>query len=126
MSDDTSYASDYTTLADVVAAFEADGYTGQMAPREGALVVCFTCREESPADEVRLAALRRTEGASDPADMAAVAAVECPNCSAKGTLVLHFGPDATPEEDEVLAALGDERHPAEGGVTPAEGSEPPA
>ena len=121
---DTSYASDYTTLAEVVSSFEADGYAGQMAAREGGLVMCFACREESPAADVDLFALRRTEGASDPADMAAVAAVECPNCSTRGTLVLHYGAEATIEEDEVLTALEDRRGPTDGGVAPAEGDEP--
>ena len=56
-----------------------------------------------PGAEVQLDNLRRTEGASDPDDMAAIAAVVCPHCGPKGTLVLQYGAEATPEENEVLA-----------------------
>jgi hypothetical protein len=34
--------------------------------------------------------------------MLAVVAVECPVCSMKGTVVLHYGPEATAEEMEAL------------------------
>lgn len=112
-------ASDHTTMVDVVSTFEAEGYTGQMAAREGGLVMCYTCRQESPAQDAVLHALRRTEGASDPADMAAVAALDCPNCGAHGTVVLKYGPEASPEENEVLALLDDQRSASAGGVVPS-------
>ena len=102
-------ATDAATLGESVARFEAEGYAGQFAAREGAQVICFTCHEESPAAEVTLQGLIRTEGASDPADMTAVAALICPRCGAKGTVVLNFGPDATAEDDEVLRELDDQR-----------------
>jgi hypothetical protein len=41
--------------------------------------------------------------------MAVVAAIICPHCGQKGTLVMHYGPEATPEEDEVLRDLEDRR-----------------
>ena len=72
------YAGDATSIGEAVSRFEADGHTGQLAAREGARVICFSCHEESAAAEVNLVALIRTEGASDPADMVAVAAVICP------------------------------------------------
>lgn len=103
------FASDGTTLVAVVDAFEAQGYTAQMVPREGALIRCGGCRMEHAAAEFAIESMRRTEGASDPADMAMVAAVACPHCQAKGTVVLHFGPDASVEESDVLAALEDVR-----------------
>ena len=109
MANGPDYSSDFTTLALVVKAFEDDGYTGQFGAREESMVICFACRTETPASEVRLESLRRTEGASDPDDMAAVAAVVCGNCGQKGTLVLHYGPGATPEESEVLRDLEDDR-----------------
>jgi hypothetical protein len=49
--------------------------------------------------------LRRIEGASDPADMIAIAAVKCPNCGTKGTAVLGFGPEADEDDAEVLRRL---------------------
>jgi hypothetical protein len=56
---------------------------------------------------VHLEVLDRTEGASDPADMVAVAALVCPRCGARGTVALKYGPEASPEEDEVLRLLDD-------------------
>lgn len=102
-------ATDATTMGESLKRFEAEGYDGQFAAREGAQVICFTCREESPAGEVSLQGLIRTEGASDPADMTATAALICPRCGAKGTVVLHFGPDATAEDNDVLRELDDQR-----------------
>ncbi|HEU0130052.1 MAG TPA: hypothetical protein VFQ85_03560 [Mycobacteriales bacterium] len=102
-------ATDATPLGEALKTYEAQGYTGQLAAQEGANVVCFSCHETSPAAEVELAALLRTEGASDPDDMTAVAAVTCPRCGTKGTLVLHYGATAPVEHDEVLSALEDRR-----------------
>jgi hypothetical protein len=109
MANGPDYSSDFTTIVELLKAFEDDGYTGNFGAREEAMVMCFACHQETPAREVRLEALRRTEGASDPDDMAAVAAVVCPHCGQKGTLVLHYGPSATSEEDEVLRDLEDDR-----------------
>jgi hypothetical protein len=103
------YSSDFTTLVELLKIYEDDGYTGNFGAREEATVICFGCRQETPAKEVRLESLRRTEGASDPSDMAVVAAIICPHCGQKGTLVMHYGPEATPEEDEVLRDLEDRR-----------------
>lgn len=105
MTGTAEYASDGNTLVGVIRGMEERGYLAQMAAVPGCLLRCFTCRADSPAAQFHLDALRRTEGASDPADMAAVAAVRCPNCSAQGTLVLKYGPGASPEEAEVLACL---------------------
>ena len=105
MASTPEYASDGTTLVEVIRRLEDDGYTVQMAAAEGGLVRCFACRQDSPASEVHLEALRRTEGASDPADMVAVAALTCPSCGAKGTVALKYGPEASVEEDEVLRLL---------------------
>ncbi len=52
----------------------------------------------------------RLEGQSDPADMAVVVPLECPNCGSRGTLILDDGPDASAEEADVLTELS--RHPA--------------
>ena len=97
---------DDKTIDEVLAGMEADGFGGQMAARAGGAVMCFSCREESPADEVTLCALHRIEGVSDPDDMLAVAALVCPRCGARATVVLGYGPEADPDESDVLAALG--------------------
>ncbi len=98
---------DDKTIDEVMASMEAEGYGGQMAARAGGAIVCFGCRGESPADQVSVHGLHRIEGVSDPDDMLAVAALACPRCGALGTVVLGYGPDADPDESDVLARLGD-------------------
>jgi hypothetical protein len=105
MAANPEYASDGTTLVEVIRRFEADGYIAQMAAVDDGAIRCFACRTDSPAGDVHLDVVRRTEGASDPADMVAVAALRCPNCDALGTVALKYGPGATSEEAEVLALL---------------------
>lgn len=100
---------DATTLAEALERYEAEGYTGQFAAGEGTEVICYTCHQRSPAAEVPLRALLRAEGESDPDDEVAVAAVSCPKCGTKGTLVLHYGPTAPVEHDDILRALEDRR-----------------
>jgi hypothetical protein len=85
---------------------EGAGFTAQMAARPDGMLLCFTCRTESPAAEFDLQAQRRTEGASDPDDMLAIVGLVCPNCGAKGTAVLGYGPESDEDDAEVLARLG--------------------
>ena len=103
--DNARYASGGSTLVEVVQGFEAKGFGAQMVPRPDGRVRCGHCHQEGPAAEFDLAGLRRTEGASDPADMAAVVALRCPHCGAGGTVALKYGPDASPEEAELLRRL---------------------
>jgi hypothetical protein len=94
------------TLIDVLDRFAATGFPGQFDVHEHG-VRCLHCRVTTAPPAVAVQALRRLEGASDPADMLAVAALRCPHCGTQGTLVVNFGPEATSEEDEVLQALPD-------------------
>lgn len=106
-----AYASDGTTLVEVINRFEAEGFRGQFAAvAEG--LRCLTCRAVTRAGGVELALLRRTEGASDPDDMVAVAGLVCPACGARGTVALKYGPEASPEEADALAALSGRAGPA--------------
>lgn len=93
-----------TTLIDVLHQFEASGFGTQFDERDGR-VRCLTCRQSIPSEQIAVRTLRRLEGASDPADALAVAAVVCPHCGASGALTLNYGPEATPGEAEVLLAL---------------------
>lgn len=99
------------TLQDIVGEFERDGSTGQFGARPGGVIICFACRAEFPPAEADVRALRRLEGASDPDDMLAVAALRCPRCATAGTLVLAYGPEAALEDSEVLAALNPSEPP---------------
>jgi hypothetical protein len=103
--DDAGVARDASTLAEIVDGFGRDGFTGSFRSDPGARVACLTCRAVVEGSTLRPASMRRLEGASDPADMLAVAALVCPVCAARGTLVLGYGPDASPEDSDVLSAL---------------------
>jgi hypothetical protein len=94
------------TLGEIIATLDAAGFSAQMAARPGGMILCFTCRQESAAAEFRLLAQRRTEGASDPDDMLAVVGLVCPKCQAQGTAVLGYGPEADPDDAEVVVHLG--------------------
>lgn len=81
------------------------GWAEQATPLEGALVRCENCGQTTPADEIAVDELCRVEGASDPDDMAIVAAFACPRCDTHDTLVLKYGPDASAADADVLTAL---------------------
>jgi hypothetical protein len=100
-------ARDSETLLDVLARFTQQGWSSQFAARADGVVECESCHHSPAAAEVRVLELRRLEGASDPDDMLAVVAVECPHCGLRGSLVLNYGPTATEEDAEVLLGLGD-------------------
>jgi hypothetical protein len=98
-------ARDPRGLDEILAAFEADGFTCSMTPLAGGTVRCGECGQSPPAGGFTVASLQRTEGASDPGDMSAIAAITCPNCGTKGTVVVRFGPEAGEADEDVLAAL---------------------
>ena len=97
------------TILDVLGELESLGFTGQFKPCEGGQVECLTCHRQSPADDTVFRQLRRLEGASDPDDMLAVVGLACPHCSAQGTAVLGYGPEASAADTEVLQMLEDAR-----------------
>lgn len=103
--DEGRYARDPSGLEQVLDVLRADGFTGEMTALEGGDVRCGTCGAASPAGTFHAGELRRTEGASDPADMAAVVGLTCPRCRAKGALVAMFGPEADIAAADVLSAL---------------------
>ena len=100
-------ARDAETLLDVLARFTNHGWSSQFAARAGGMVECESCHHARWPRDVPVLELRRLEGASDPDDMLAVVAVECPNCGLRGSLVLNYGPTATEEDAAVLLGLGD-------------------
>jgi hypothetical protein len=96
---------DPSSTFEILRGLADQGYTEDMVPREGGLVLCRHCGQERPAGEFGHGALRRMEGASDPGDMSAVIGLTCPSCSSKGVLVLMYGPEASGADSDVLAAL---------------------
>jgi hypothetical protein len=101
----TQAARDPRGLDEILAALSADGFTGSMTPLAGGDLRCGECGQESPAGDFEVESLRRTEGASDPGDMSAIAAITCPRCGTRGAAVLRFGPEAGEADEDVLGAL---------------------
>jgi hypothetical protein len=105
-------ARDASTLIEVLGGFERSGYSGQFVVREGARLECSTCHSSFGIGDARVDALRRLEGASDPDDMLAVAALACPECATQGTVVLGYGPASSAEDAAALGALDPPPHPS--------------
>ena len=98
-------ARDPRGLVEILAAFEQDGFACSMTPLAGGTIRCGECGQSPAAGDFAVASLRRTEGASDPGDMSAIAGITCPSCGTKGTVVLRFGPEAGEADEDVLGAL---------------------
>ena len=97
------------TLMEVLAELADAGFAADMFVTDDAQIRCGTCHKDTAVTDLDLDRLCRLEGASDPADMAAVLGLTCRHCGTKGTTVVRFGPEADRQDDEVLAALEDRR-----------------
>jgi hypothetical protein len=100
-----TYASGATDLVEIVFAFQAQGFDAALVSTPDAQVLCKGCGNRQRAGRYHQHGQCRTEGASDPADMALVVALECPDCGARGVLALKYGPGASVEEAELLRQL---------------------
>jgi len=105
--DDQQAAAGGATLLETLSKLEAKGYEAQIIAEDGHLK-CLACDTAFDPADVEAEELLRVEGASDPADMAAIAGITCPHCATKGTVVLKYGPEAGPDDQDVLAALSPE------------------
>jgi hypothetical protein len=98
-----------TTLTEVLSAYEDSGFGSSFTVTDDAGLECHECLQVSRPEDVTMSSMRRMEGASDPDDMMAIAAITCPRCGAQGTITLGFGPAATGVDGDVLLALRDNR-----------------
>lgn len=94
---------------EVLARYEVEGFNSQFSARTGGNVLCHACDQLSEPAAVSLFALHRFEGASDPGEEMACAAIECPKCRRRGTVTLTYGPLAPPDDAMLLKALTDLR-----------------
>lgn len=101
--------SDNTTLTEVLDSYAASGFASTFWAEADGNVRCDACQSLQPSRTMTMHSMRRLEGASDPADMAAVVATSCPVCGAEGTMVLSYGPGASEHDADVLIALVDRR-----------------
>lgn len=92
------------------------GSDAQFQVVAGGDVLCLTCRTRIPGDGVDVSRMTRLEGVSDPADMAMVVPIACPNCGASGGLVLGYGPNAGEAEADFLTRSRRHPDPAAPGV----------
>jgi ferredoxin len=101
--------SDNTTMVGVLEALSDAGYTADFWVDDDAHLCCRSCGTCVEASSIQLDELRRVEGASDPADMAAILALTCTVCGARGTAVVRFGPEASAAEGSFLRHIEDLR-----------------
>ncbi|MEY2425380.1 MAG: hypothetical protein QOI61_952 [Actinomycetota bacterium] len=96
---------DATTVSEIVASFEEQGYVISFTAEADAVIRCGGCRTAGPASEVHVDGIARAEGPSDPGDQAMVVALRCAWCGASGVLVVGYGPQASAEDADVAALL---------------------
>lgn len=101
------------TLVEVLAELAQSGYTGDVVVHDDGQVCCRACNACQTPSSLHLDGLRRLEGASDPADLATVLAVTCPNCGARAAAVVRYGPEASAGEATLLRHI-DDRRPGDG------------
>jgi len=106
--------SDNTTLVAILEALAAEGFDHDMFVTPEVQLRCGACHQDTAPSDLVLDRMRRIEGASDPADMAAVLGITCGHCGARGTAVVRYGPEAEPQDDEIMLALDDQRFVGEG------------
>jgi hypothetical protein len=97
--------SDNTTLLEVLAEYGDAGYGADVFCLPEAVLRCGRCGMAQRARRWHLDAMRKLEGASDPADTQAVLALHCPNCHRGGTAVIHLGADADTTTVELIIEL---------------------
>lgn len=100
---------DNTTLTDLIDLYDDAGFGSSWEITTAGSLRCGACEREMAPSSVPMHSLRRVEGASDPADVAAVLALTCPYCGTRGTLVIMYGPEMSADESDVLSALHDRR-----------------
>jgi hypothetical protein len=94
------------TLTGVLAELAGSGWDHDvLVDEDDGTLVCAVCRAATNARDASVDSLRRVEGASDPADMAAVVGMTCGSCGSRGTAILRYGPEASPGEAAVLVAM---------------------
>lgn len=97
--------SDNTTAVAEIDALREQGYGADFVVGEGGVVRCTQCRHEEQPGDLDVDVFRRLEGASDPDDMSAILAITCRDCGTKGIVMVGYGPNASPDEGDLLLAV---------------------
>lgn len=93
------------TLVGLLRQASERGFDTQLIARPDGTVECESCGATSPASSVKAVRDHRLEGASDAADLMLVVEASCPACGTGGVLTMGYGPNATAEDEAVLADL---------------------
>jgi hypothetical protein len=105
--DEPGIAQGAQTLVEVLDQLAGEGYSGEFRVTRAAppQLECRQCGHAFAPEAVRPTRLHRLEGASDPDELLAVAALRCPQCGAKGAVTLTYGATADEDSAAVLAAM---------------------
>lgn len=101
------------SIDDFLQGYAQAGYADSFHVRPDGTLLCASCQRTVQAERVKLRSMRRVEGVSDPADMGAIAALECPECGARGTATFCVGATCPPEHGRILRALDNQRPSAQ-------------
>ncbi len=99
---------DLETMSAAINRLTLAGYTASYSAHDGYLC-CSECEQRHAPDQVAIDEIVRFEGASDPADSAALFALTCGQCGAKGTYVVAYGPEMDSADIDVVKRLPDHR-----------------
>ena len=92
------------TLTDAIARLRERGFLHDFSAVAGGKLRCGECGTEIDPTAVRIEEIVRFEGISDPGDESILFALSGP-CGHEGLYSAPYGPDATPEDIAVVAAL---------------------
>lgn len=97
--------SDNTTAVAEINDLREQGYGADFVVGEGGVVRCTKCRHEEQPGDLDVDVFRRLEGASEPDEMSAILALTCRQCGTKGIVMVGYGPNASPDEGDLLLAI---------------------
>ena len=97
------------TLLALTERAERMGFDATLRIHEKGSLECQACSAQFHASAYDVYHQHRLEGASDVADMLLVVAGRCPRCAVGSTLVLGFGPNASPADADIVTSLDDAR-----------------
>jgi hypothetical protein len=97
------------SLVEVLDSYSAAGFDGDAFATEGGMILCGSCQSKLSPDHIDVHSIRRLEGTSDPSDNIGVVAIVCPVCKSQATMVLKYGPEASPDEVAIWHQTNDRR-----------------
>ena len=97
------------TMSAAISRLAQAGYSGSFSATDDGGLRCTGCEGWHAPRDAGIDEIVRFEGNSDPADEAAVFALSCGHCGAKGTYVVTYGPEMGSADAEVVKGLLDHR-----------------